>query len=134
MWPEILTKCELLLWFLNIVWLTHMLISSQTTRAEETSQNPIRVAIAYLKSDFILDFVATIPTIFLSNYHNVYLLRVFHFHELSKSIYPLYAVIGKLIPNSRIGRLNFTSIVQFGYCIFLGVHYIVCLWIWIGTR
>jgi Ion channel len=30
--------------------------------------------------------------------------------------------------------MNLALIIQFTYGIFLGVHYFVCLWIWIGDR
>lgn len=66
LWPEILVKCQMLLWFLNIVWLAHMLISSQTLKPEETSRNPLKVALSYIKGEFIFDFLATVPSILLS--------------------------------------------------------------------
>ena len=31
-------------------------------------------------------------------------------------------------------RLNLGLVIQFCYAIFIGVHFFVCLWIWIGTK
>lgn len=92
------------------------------------------MASVYLKSDFLFDFIATIPSILLSKNHSIYLLRLFHIHEIAKAKYPLQVVIGKLMPNSRIGRLNLTLTVEFFYFIFMGVHFVVCLWEWTGER
>lgn len=106
----------------------------QTIRPEDPSDNPIYVAAVYLKSEFLIDLIATVPTIILHQNYQVFSLRILHSHELSKSQYSLTVLLEKLFPNSRITRINIGSIIKFGYSILLGVHYIVCLWIWIGDK
>lgn len=86
----------------------------------------------YLKSNFIIDFVATVPAILFKQTRYVYLLRIIHIHELKKSIEPLRALLLKLLPTSRIARMNFELVVEYSYFIVFGVHYFVCFWLWMA--
>jgi hypothetical protein len=43
----------------------------------------------YLVSDFVFDFAATIPTIIARSNNKVFMLRLIHISEVSKSNYPL---------------------------------------------
>ena len=62
-----------------------MLIKLQTIRPENPSDNPIHVAAIYIKSEFLIDLIATVPTIFRSHSYQVFSLRILHTHELSKA-------------------------------------------------
>lgn len=119
---------------LDFLWLGNMLIQLQTVRPDDPSTNPIKVAATYLKSEFLLDLVATVPAIILSKSHLVYPLRFLHIHEINKSRYPLNTTYTMLFPNSRINRINLHSIISFGYLALLIIHYMVFLWIWIGDK
>jgi hypothetical protein len=119
---------------LDFLWLGNMLIQLQTVRPENPSTNPIKVAAIYIKSEFLLDLVATVPAAILSKSHLVYPLRFLHIHEISKSRYLLSTTYTMLFPNSRINRINLHSIISFGYLALLIVHYMVFVWIWIGDK
>ena len=64
----IMKKCDLLFWALDIIWVANMVIKLQTIRPEHPSQNPLKVAASYIRSEFLIDLVATLPNI-LTN-HN----------------------------------------------------------------
>ena len=83
----------------------------QTIRPENPSDNPIDVAITYVKSEFLIDLVATVPTMVFRQNYKVFALRILHLHEISKSDYPLNAALNIIFPNSRIDRINMGSIV-----------------------
>ena len=62
-----------------------MLIKLQTIRPENPSDNPTHVAAIYIKSEFLIDLIATVPTIFSHHSYQVFSLRILHTHELSKA-------------------------------------------------
>lgn len=77
---------------------------------------------------------ATLPSMLIPLNSKVFLLRILHIIELSKAEYPLQKIVEFLIPNSRIGRFNLSLVLKFGYFILIGAHYLICMWIWIGTQ
>lgn len=64
----------------------------------------------------------------------MFILRLLHVIEIGKTLYPLRTLVELVIPNSRIGRLNLSLVIKFLFFILVGAHYLICLWIWIGTR
>ena len=61
-------------------------------------------------------------------------LRILHILELEKARKPLEFALEIVLPNNRIGRLNLSAIIKFVYFILIGVHYLICLWILIGSK
>jgi len=66
-----------------------MLVKFQTIKPANPSDNPVEIAGMYLVSDFVFDFAATIPTIIARSNNKVFMLRLIHISEVSKSNYPL---------------------------------------------
>jgi hypothetical protein len=93
------------------LWLANMLIQLQTIRPESPSENPIKVASIYIKSEFLIDLIATLPSMVFRKNDKVFALRFLHIHEISKSSYPLNFTLNILFPNSRINRINMGSII-----------------------
>ena len=129
----VMTNCKDLFWALDVLWVANMVIKLQTIRPEHPSLNPFSVAGSYIRSDFLIDLVATLPNILTNHISKVIPLRGFHITELSKAKKPLEFALQVILPNNRIGRLNMNQIIKFAYFILIGVHYLICLWIWIGT-
>lgn len=71
----------------------------------------MKVAITYIKSEFLIDLIATVPTIIFSQNYKVFALRIFHLPEISKTNYPLNVTLNLVFPNSRINRINMGSII-----------------------
>ncbi len=61
-------------------------------------------------------------------------LRILHILELERAKKPLEYALEIVMPNNRIGRLNLSAIIKFVYFILIGVHYLICLWILIGSK
>ena len=60
------------------------------------------------------------------------MLRLLHVYELEKSRKTLQnQFLMYLFPESRIKRLNLQLVTEYAYIIFLGVHYLVCFWLWL---
>jgi acetolactate synthase regulatory subunit len=131
---EIMKNCKILLWVLDVFWVTNMAIKLQTIRPEHPSLNPFVVAGSYIKSDFVFDLVATLPNILVKHIQKVIPLRGFHIIEISKANKPLQLGLQVILPNNRSGRLNMNQIIKFVYFILICVHYLICLWIWIGDK
>jgi len=64
---KLLEKCNYLFWTLDVIWVLNMLINFQKVRPEKPSKNPLEVAASYIKSEFAIDLVATLPPILTSH-------------------------------------------------------------------
>jgi len=64
---EVLKSCDQLFWALDVIWVINMLFKLQTIRPDNPSKNPFQVAGIYLKSEFTIDLVATLPSILTSH-------------------------------------------------------------------
>ena len=60
---QTLQACDKLSWALDVIWMMNMLIKLQTIRPDNPSKNPFQVAISYIKSEFAIDLLATMPSI-----------------------------------------------------------------------
>jgi hypothetical protein len=131
---SILRSYESNILVLNIIWIINIAVKLQTIKLERPSDNPVHIAGIYLISDFLFDVGATLPSMLMPLNNKVFVLRILHINELSKVGYPLQKLVEFAFPNSRIGRLNLSLIIKFLYFILIGAHYLICLWIWIGTK
>ena len=121
------------IWVLNIIWILIIVDKFQTINPEKPYDYPIHIAGIYLVNEFIFDIAATLPS-FLAPYNNkAFISRVIHIIELRKVRYPLHTFVDLVMPNSRTGRLNLSLVIKFLYFILIGAHYMICLWLWIGT-
>ena len=120
-------------WTLDVIWVTNMLIKLQTVRPEKPSKNPLEVAGSYIKSEFAIDLVATLPPILTSHSYKTIVLRGFHILELQRANPPLKAFLLQILPSDRNSRENLSFMLKFVYGTLLWVHYLICLWIWIGN-
>ena len=118
---------------LNIIWILNIAVKLQTIKPEKPSDNPIHIAGIYLVNEFIFDIAATLPSLLAPYNNKAFIPRVIHIIELRKVRYPLHTFVDLVMPNSRTGRLNLSLVIKFLYFILIGAHYMICLWLWIGT-
>ncbi len=61
-------------------------------------------------------------------------MRGLHVNEIHKANKLTEFVLTFLLPNNRAWRFNISQIIKFIYFILIGVHYLICLFIWIGDK
>jgi hypothetical protein len=61
-WPEMKDKYGRMFWFCDGVWILHIISGFLTVRYTIVSRDGLDIAIDYLQTEFLFDFVSTLPT------------------------------------------------------------------------
>jgi hypothetical protein len=133
-WPQYSSSLNLLLWALDFVWLVSIGLQFITVRYEIISRDTFEIILHYLKSEFLFDCVATIPTMISNHSQVILILRLLHVIQVKRFKYFLDYISWFCFPQSRNNRIHLEILLTIAGILLLSAHYFVCLWIHVGDR
>ena len=87
----------------------------------------------YLKTEFLIDLIATIPTMISGHSDKLIFLRLLHIFNLRKADSMVKNVLELCLPFQRKLRGQILVFIRITFIIVLLVHFQVVLWLFIGT-
>lgn len=133
-WPQYLVKLNKLFQFCNVSWLINIGVSCVTLGEEIEFRSNRQVVLAYLKSSFFIDLIATVPIMMASNNINLFLLRMLHVFDIKLAQAPIRELLQLVFPNSATLRINFKMFLTYVLNMVILTHFIACLWLWVGDQ
>jgi hypothetical protein len=77
-WPQYLVELNPVLYFCDAFWFMHICVNLITIRLDLETRDPLDIAFKYLARMFIIDAIATYPTLFSNHDPNFTILRILH--------------------------------------------------------
>ena len=131
-WPHLDSSFSSMLWSCDAIWLISIVMDFFTIRYNLVSRDNFDIAIDYLYSEFLIDLVATLPSLISKHKNNLIFLRLLHIIHLQKSNFILTVLLEFLLPYKRITSNRINISVKYAYAILLWCHFCVILWLFGG--
>ena len=84
-WPELKKSYGKLFWICDGIWVVNIIADFITIRHSIVWKDGIDIIFDYLKSEFLIDLIATIPTMISDHSNKLMFLRLFHISNLRKA-------------------------------------------------
>jgi len=83
-WPELKERYGNLFWICDSIWVLTIIADCITIKNNIVWKDTIDIIFDYLKSEFLIDFISTIPTMVSKHSNKLMFLRLLHIFNLRK--------------------------------------------------
>lgn len=84
-WPEKREQYENMFWFCDGIWTLNIPAGFLTIRYTIVSRDGFDIALDYLQTEFLFDFISTFPSMVSNHSQKLMFLRLFHIFSLKKA-------------------------------------------------
>ena len=103
-WPGKRDEYDNMMWFCDSIWILNIAADFITIRYSIVSRDSLDIAIDYMKTEFVFDFIATFPIMIANHSRKLIFLRFFHIANLRKANSLLGTALEIILPYNRIAR------------------------------
>jgi hypothetical protein len=120
-------------WICDGIWVVNIMADFITIRHSIVWKDNLDIIFDYLKTEFLIDLIATIPTMISDHSDKLMFLRLLHIFNLRKADSMVKNVLELCLPFQRKLRGQILVFIRITFIIVLLVHFQVVLWLFIGT-
>ena len=133
LWPELFPSPSYTLWLIETFFLIDIVRKGFTKKPKSTASDNYEIFVEYIRSNLILDLVATIPNVFSGLATQFAFLKIIRVYEVDELYFWMEAVMRAIKSSSSEGEKDdiayaFSSLSK----ITILLHYLSCIWIYVG--
>lgn len=125
---------------IDVVWATNILVSFVTpyVRDVEIIDSFCEISVRYIKGMFLFDVISLVlPFVFQKSHPDIFWikgLRIFHMSRVISYLIKIVTLLTTYFNMSKQNRNTLTKMVSYFFVIFLLMHALTCVWLYIGNE
>ena len=125
---------------IDVVWGINILVSFVTpyVRDVEIIDSFWEISVRYIKGMFLFDVISVVlPFVFQKSHPDIFWikgLRIFHMSRVISYLIKIVTLLTTYFNMSKQNRNTLTKMVSYFFVIFLLMHALTCVWLYIGNE